>query len=204
MGSKKTSMNLEILLASFGLVFLAELGDKTQLVAVALAARLPWRRVFVGIAAAFVLLNAVAVGVGEALFALVPLGWIQLASSLLFAAFGLKTLFGPEAADGLEEEPKVRRGPVATAFILILLAELGDKTQLVIAGLAAQHGAPVTVFVGATLALWTSSLLGLLVGSKLSHLLPAKWIHRAAGVAFLAFAVVAAVSAAKLCGWIRL
>jgi putative Ca2+/H+ antiporter (TMEM165/GDT1 family) len=182
-------VNLSVLLSTFGLVFLAELGDKTQLAAMALASRYPWKKLFAGIAAAFVLLNAAAVLIGAVLFQLVPLHWIRLASAALFVCFGIATL----RSKGEEERPTCGRGvhgPTLTAFLMILLAELGDKTQLATATLAAQHATPISVFAGSTLALWLVSLLGLLIGAQLPRFLPATVVQRAAGLLFLLFGVV--------------
>ncbi|GAB4267797.1 MAG: TMEM165/GDT1 family protein [Deferrisomatales bacterium] len=180
-------MNVPAFLSAFGLIFLAELGDKTQLTALALATRYPWRRVFVGVALAFAVLNAAAVTVGGALFAFVPLLWIQLGAAALFAAFGIASFRTP---DETEESPaKGRAGrPVLTAFWMILVAELGDKTQLATAGLAAQAGAPLEVFAGSSLALWAVSLLGLLAGRHLAGRLPLRRLQQAGGCVFLLFA----------------
>jgi putative Ca2+/H+ antiporter (TMEM165/GDT1 family) len=186
-------MNLGTLLSTFGLIFLAELGDKTQLAAMTLATRFPWRRIFLGAAAAFLLLNLLAVGVGRVLFELVPIFWIRLASAALFLFFGIATLRAKEEAG--EVKARGGRGPVLTAFTMILLAELGDKTQLVTASLAAQHASPVAVFLGSTLALWAVSLLGVLLGAQLVRLVPEKVVRRVAGGLFLVFAAVLAYQA---------
>ncbi len=195
-------MSLQAFLSTFGVIFLAELGDKTQLTAVALAARFSWKKAFVGLAGAFALLNAFAVAIGEGLFKVVPLGWIQAGSAGLFLLFGATTLLAKDKAgeDG-ELDAKARaRGPVATAFTLILFAELGDKTQLATASLAAQHARPLAVFAGSTLALWLVSLLGLLVGAQIAKRVPMVWVRRAAGVTFLAFGLWAGWRAAHTLG----
>ena len=85
-------MEQAIFFSTFGLIFLAELGDKTQLTAMALALRYPWQRIFVGIAAAFIVLNLAAVAVGKVLFLLLPIFWVTLVSALLFLYFGYSTL----------------------------------------------------------------------------------------------------------------
>jgi putative Ca2+/H+ antiporter (TMEM165/GDT1 family) len=189
-------VNLGILASTFGLIFLAELGDKTQLTAMALATRYPWRRVFLGAAAAFLVLNALAVGAGRVLFELVPPFWIRLVSAALFLYFGVATLRAREEDEEREGgAARPRRGPAFTAFTMIGLAELGDKTQLATATLAAQHASPLEVFAGATLALWTVSLLGVLVGTQLLRFLPLRTVHRIAGVLFLAFGAVLAYQA---------
>ena len=175
-------------IAAFGVVFLAEIGDKTQLTAMALATRYPWKRVFVGIAAAFALLNLGAVLVGKALFAFLPLFWVKLASGLLFLFFGIVAL---RAKEEEEAEAEVRgKSPVTTAFVMIFLAELGDKTQLVTASLAAQSRSLAGVFCGSTLALWSVSLLGIFCGKQLGKRFSLAHVHRASGVLFLVFAAV--------------
>jgi Ca2+/H+ antiporter, TMEM165/GDT1 family len=186
-------MDSAVFLSTFGIIFLAELGDKTQLTAMALATRHPWRRVFIGLAVAFALLNLGAVLVGKLFFALLPLFWVKLVSAVLFLYFGISTLRTAgfdEGEEGTQEGRFRQRGPVMTAFIMILLAELGDKTQLVTASLAAQRDAPLAVFAGSTLALWSVSLLGIFVGRQLTRFVPLAMIHKGAGTLFLLFGLV--------------
>lgn len=182
-------MDFTIFFTTFGIIFLAELGDKTQLTAMALAVRFPWKKTFIGIAAAFALLNVGAVTLGKLLFAFLPLFWIKMASAGLFLFFGIATLRG-NGCDGEDEEMKkdsTKRGAIATSFLMILMAELGDKTQLVTASLAAQHDAPLAVFSGSTLALWSVSLLGIFAGRQLTRIMPLSYIHKAAGSLFIIF-----------------
>ena len=177
-------------LSIFGMVFLAELGDKTQLTAMTLATHFPWKKIFLGIAAAFALLNLAAVFVGKILFVFLSPFCIQLLSAGLLLFFGINSLleksFDEHEEEG-EEKRFARKGPVLTAFFMILLAELGDKTQLVTASLAAQNP-PLVVFVASTLALWSVSLMGIFLGRQLTRFIPLFWIHRAAGLLFLVFA----------------
>lgn len=189
-------MESAIFFSTFGLIFLAELGDKTQLTAMALALRYPWKRIFVGIAAAFVVLNLAAVLVGKVLFLLLPIFWVTLISALLFLYFGYSTL--RHACDGDDEEeshPHTAATATRTAFIMIFMAELGDKTQLVTASQAARYSDSLAgmsmVFASSTLALWSVSLLGMLAGKQLVRFVPLCWIHRAAGFMFLLFGAVA-------------
>lgn len=188
-------MNSTVFFTTFGLIFLAELGDKTQLTAMALATHFSWKRTFAGIAAAFALLNIGAVLAGTILSGLFHqhMFWIKLASALLFLFFGIASLrtkgYDP-AAEEAEESRFKGRGPVVTSFCMIFLAELGDKTQLVTASLAAQHDSPLAVFAGSTLALWSVSLIGIFLGRQLTRFVPLSAIHRGAGVLFLLFAVV--------------
>lgn len=183
-------MDSTVFITTFGIIFLAELGDKTQLTAMALATKYPWKKIFIGLAAAFALLNLGAVLVGKVLFAFLPLFWIKMVSGGLFLFFGVATL-RTKGFDDSEEEAEERRfkvrGPVATSFLMILLAELGDKTQIVTASLAAQHDSPLAVFSGSTLALWSVSLVGIFLGRQLTRLIPLSYIHKGAGSLFLIF-----------------
>lgn len=154
----------------------------------ALAARYPWKKVFIGIALAFAVLNLGAVLIGKALFALFPLFWTKIASAGLFLYFGVTTLL--HSAPGKDDHTVTASGVIRTAFLMILLAELGDKTQLVTLSLAAQYDAPLTVFCASTLALWLVSLLGIFLGKQLIRFIPIHYIHRVAGVLFLLFGSV--------------
>ena len=183
-------MDFTVFLSTFGVIFLAELGDKTQLTAMALATRYPWKRVFIGLAGAFALLNLAAVVLGSLLFAVLPLFWIKIASGALFLFFGVATLRTKEFDEKEEREEETRlqaRGPVAASFIMIMLAEIGDKTQLVTASLAAQHDSPLMVFAASTLALWSVSLIGIFAGRQLVRRIKLATLHKAAGFMFLAF-----------------
>ncbi len=199
------------LLASFGLIFIAELGDKTQLIILTLSARCGFRQVFLGAAAAFALLNALAVTAGVVLYELLPENVVKYAVSAVFILFGLFMLLperekeepgGPaaggqgdngERADAIEPEPagkKGRRGPFLTAFLMVSLMELGDKTQLSLLALTAKYSYPALVFAGGTVALWATSLIGALVGAGLGRVIPQSWMRRASGLIFIAFGVI--------------
>lgn len=181
-------MDLHVLLTSFGIIFLAELGDKTQLTAMALALRFPWRKIFVGIALAFAVLNLGAVLIGKLLFAILPLFWIKLVSGGLFLFFGVATL---RSSPDDDDDPKIHAASAfRTAFLMIFMAELGDKTQIVTASLAAQHPQQFAVFCGSTIALWSVSLIGIFLGKQLVRYIPLRYIHRAAGGLFLLFGCV--------------
>jgi putative Ca2+/H+ antiporter (TMEM165/GDT1 family) len=186
-------MNFTVFLSTFGIIFLAELGDKTQLTAIALATKHNWKKVFLGAAVAFVLLNLGAVLVGKLLFEVLPVFWIKIISGGLFLYFGVVTLLAIRY-DACEEEAEEKKfsmkGPLVTAFLMILIAELGDKTQIVTASLAAQHNAPIAVFSGSAIALWSSSLMGIFLGCRLTSFIPISYIHKVAGCMFIAFGAV--------------
>ena len=136
----------QALVAAFGLTFVAELGDKTQLIILTLSARHGFRQVFLGAAAAFALLNALAVSVGVILYEFVPDSVIKYTVSGIFILFGIFMLLperGKEggAGEGGSSDPepgsgetgaKKGRGPILTAFLLVCPMELGDKTSLAV------------------------------------------------------------------------
>ena len=146
--------------------------------------------VVIGATAAFAVLNLLAVLVGAAVAAWLPEWLVTLAVAVLFAGFGISALRYTEDDEDDEVEEKPGHGIVATTFLLIFLAEFGDKTQIAVAGLGSASE-PSAVWTGATAALAVTSLLGVLAGRKLLNRLPLKWIHRISGVFFLLLAVFA-------------
>lgn len=178
--------------ATFLLITLAEFGDKSQLVCMTLAARHRGLPVILGAVAAFALLNLLATLFGAAIAAWLPQWVVTLAVGLLFALFGINALRYQDDDDdeALEEAPG--HGIFVTTFLLIFLAEFGDKTQIAVAGLGSTHPG-TAVWGGATLALALTSCLGVFAGRRLLHRLPLAWIHRISGVFFLVLAVAAFV-----------
>ena len=172
------------------LVALAEFGDRSQLVCMTLAARHRGLPVVIGAIAAFAILNLLAVLFGAAVAAWLPEWLVITAVAVLFAVFGISALRYKEEEEDEEVEEKPGHGIVATTFLLIFVAEFGDKTQLAVAGLGST-GEPSAVWTGATLALATTSVLGVVAGRKLLNRLPLVWIHRISGVFFLLLAIFA-------------
>lgn len=181
-------------LASAGTTFLlvgfAEIGDKSQLVCMTLAARHRGLPVAIGAVSAFAVLNLLAVVFGAAVAAWLPEWLVTLAVAALFAFFGINALRYREDEEDDNVDEKPGHGIVATTFLLIFLAEFGDKTQLAVAGLGSTTE-PSAVWAGATAALALTSLLGVFAGRKLLHRLPLVWIHRVSGVFFLLLAIFA-------------
>ncbi|MCL2346296.1 MAG: TMEM165/GDT1 family protein [Desulfobulbus sp.] len=176
--------------ASFLLIALAEFGDKSQLVCMTLAARHRGLPVVLGAIAAFAILNLLAVLFGAAAAAWLPEWAVTVAVAALFAAFGINALRYREDNDDEAIEEKSGHGVFATTFLLIFLAEFGDKTQIAVAGLGS--AAPATaVWLGATLGLAATSLLGVYAGRRFLNRLPLRWIHRVSGVFFLLLAAYA-------------
>jgi putative Ca2+/H+ antiporter (TMEM165/GDT1 family) len=175
---------------TFLLVAFAEIGDKSQLVCMTLAARHRGLPIVIGAIAAFAVLNLLAVLFGAAVAAWLPEWLVIMAVAVLFAGFGISALRYKEEAGDEDVEEKPGHGIVATTFLLIFLAEFGDKTQLAVAGLGSTSE-PSAVWAGATIALAITSIIGVFAGRKLLNRLPLKWIHRISGVFFLLLAVFA-------------
>lgn len=174
---------------TLGLVALAELGDKTQLVCMTLAARHPAPPVLLGAVLAFAVLNLLAVVFGAAVAVWLPEWLVAALVAVLFAAFGVHALRAA-GAEAVKVEERDGRSVLLSTFVLIFLAELGDKTQLAVAGLAGTQD-PLAVWVGGTLALALTSALGVLAGQTLLRRLPLHLLHLVSGALFLLLAVLA-------------
>lgn len=188
--------SLLTIFTTLGLVALAELGDKTQLVCMTLAACHPPTPVLLGAVVAFAVLNLLAVLFGAMVAAWVPEVLVAAAVAVLFAIFGWRA-FG-EAEEGCANlEKSHQRSVFLSAFALIFLAELGDKTQLAVAGLASTQPA-LPVWIGGTLALAATSALGVWAGQTFLRRLPLSLLHRVSGGLFFLLAAVAAWRAVTL------
>jgi putative Ca2+/H+ antiporter (TMEM165/GDT1 family) len=190
---------------AFALLFLMEIGDKTQLAVLSLTAKT--RRVFlVFIAAALALVGVTFLGVAVGTFIaeVVPLVWVRWVSALAFIALGLYLLWGSfrgEAQERKEEEEIEERSrafsyatPPARVFLgafgLLFLAEMGDKSQLSVLSLTVRSGSPVEVFLGSSLALAAVTLVGALAGGALARIVPEVWVTRGAALVFIAIGVL--------------
>lgn len=196
--SLMTELTSAAWLSSFGTVYLvialAEIGDKSQLVCMTLAARHRPLPIALGAITAFCLLNLLAVLFGAAIAAWLPAWLISAVVAVLFAAFGIQSLRHVEDEDEAMVAEKSSQNIFGSTFLLIFMAEFGDKTQIAIAGLSSTVS-PTAVWGGATLALATTSILGVWAGTRLLQWLPARWIHRASGMVFLVMAALASVHA---------
>ncbi|MEU2513173.1 TMEM165/GDT1 family protein [Streptomyces syringium] len=173
----------------FGVVFLAELPDKTALAGLMLGTRYRASYVFVGVAAAFAVHVALAIAAGSVL-TLLPHRLVQAVVGLLFLAGAAMLLLKHD--DGEEEIKKPADQSFwkvsGAGFMLILVAEFGDLTQIMTANLAARYDDPVSVGVGAVLALWSVAGLGIVGGRTLMKRVPLALITRIAALLMLALA----------------
>ena len=184
------------LLSSFFLVGLAEIGDKSQLVCMTLAARHRHWPVILGAAVAFILLNTLAVWFGAGVAAWMPEKVTAALVALLFGIFGIHALLTENVRTNETVVEKPSHGVFITTLALIFVAEFGDKTQIAVAGLASQM-ASFPVWLAATLALVLVSALGVWVGRTVLQRLPLIWLHRLGGGLFLLFAALSAWHAIK-------
>jgi putative Ca2+/H+ antiporter (TMEM165/GDT1 family) len=199
----KLRMNFAIALAVFPVIFIGELPDKTMFASLVLSARGRPRLVWLGAAAAFVVHVVIAVSVGVALFQLLPHRVVEVVVSLMYVAgavFAIREAIRERHSDGAGQVTAVQaRSPgqtALTAFVVVFLAEWGDLTQILTANLAAHYHSPLSVGVGAVLALWTVAFLAVVGGTALL-----RWVNIA--VIRVVTAVIL-VGLAAVTGWLAL
>ena len=171
--------------ASFIFVVLAEMGDKTQLLAMAFAAKYKAYQVLLAVFIATLLNHALAVVAGRFLTTIIPLDVISFIAALSFVIFGLWTIRG----DKLEGEEKraSKFGPVLTVAIAFFLAEMGDKTQLATISLAVEYSSMLNVLMGTTLGMVVADAIGIIVGIVMRKHIPEKSIKWVSAVIFVLF-----------------
>jgi putative Ca2+/H+ antiporter (TMEM165/GDT1 family) len=171
-------------LTSLAIVVLAEMGDKTQLLAMAFASRFRWQTVMWGVFVATAANHLFAVLVGNYLTSIIPLNYIKIAASASFILFGLWTIRG----DTLEgEDKRFSFSPFWTVAIAFFIAEMGDKTQLATVALAAEFNTIVPVWIGTTAGMLIADAIGIGVGIVLHKNIPEKKIKWFAALVFIAF-----------------
>lgn len=178
---------------SFFMIFVAEMGDKTQLVALCLSSRFNAWVVLAGISVATLVVHVFSVLLGGGVGKFLPVGWISLTAALAFIGFGLWTLRGDE----LEDE-NCGATPVRSPFWMVtttfFLAELGDKTMLSTVTLATGHDM-IPVWIGSTLGMVASDGLAIIVGQILGKKLPERAIQIGAALIFFAFGIYSGIKA---------
>jgi Ca2+/H+ antiporter, TMEM165/GDT1 family len=179
---------------SFTLILAAEMGDKSQLVCMALASKHRPLPVVLGAVAAFALLNALAVVFGKVISNWFPEYVIAGVVALLFLVFGIQALRTSIEETDEEVKEKSGHGIFFSTFLMITVAEFGDKTQLAVVALSSTSS-PVGVWLGSTVALGTTSALGVLAGRKLLQKIPLELLHKMGGIIFLMLAGIAVVKA---------
>jgi Ca2+/H+ antiporter, TMEM165/GDT1 family len=185
------------LLTALIVVFVAELGDKTQLVAAGFGARHRLAPVLFGIAIAYLGATLVSIVVGGLLGAALPVRAISIVGGLLFIALAIKTFVSGDndaEEDGQSAAGAKNRSVIVTVAATTFIAELGDKTMLATATLAAK-GSPVLVGIGAYLGIVASGALGVIVGRAAGARLPARTLRIASSLAFAVAGIGLLISA---------
>src|SRR5215469_7428161 len=192
-------MSLAIAATVFAVIFTAELPDKTALASLVLGSRYRPSWVFAGVAAAFAVHVGLAIAAGS-LLALLPHRPLEIIVATLFAA-GAVVLLRGRHDDGDDEHIEVHgKQPgfwrVAwTGFAIILVAEFGDLTQIATATLAARYHDPLSVGIGAALALWAVAALAIAGGRGLLKVIPLTWVTRIAAAIMLVLAGISLAAA---------
>ncbi len=188
---------MEAFLVSTGIVALAEMGDKTQLLALVLAARFrkPWP-IVAGILVATVVNHALAGAVGAWFTTLVGpqvLRWILGISFLAMAAWMLI----PDKLDAAQDDKTPRFGVFATTVLVFFLAEMGDKTQIATVMLAARYNAMVSVVAGTTLGMMLANAPVVWLGERVTKRVPLRVVHVVSAVVFAALGLAALLIAVR-------
>jgi Ca2+/H+ antiporter, TMEM165/GDT1 family len=174
--------------ASFALIVVAEMGDKTQFIAMSLAAKHNPYKVLFGIFLATMANFAIMVVIGQVITTVVPIDIISLAASLSFIAFGLWTL-KPEKIKEENTKPS-RFGIVGTVAAAFFIAEFGDKTQLTTISLAAEYQSALAVLIGAVLGMLVADGIGIALGVVLGKHIPEKILKWISAAIFVLFGLV--------------
>jgi Ca2+/H+ antiporter, TMEM165/GDT1 family len=203
-------IELGVIAVTFALIFVGELPDKSAIAALVMGTRFPWRWVFAGIAAAFLVHVVIAVAAGS-LLTLLPHRAVEGVVAVLFAVGAVliwREGLEDEEEMEAEEESEIPELPdtagfwkiASLGFGVIFIAEWGDLTQILTANLAAKYHDPLSVGIGATLALWAVGLLAILGGRTLIRVLPMRWITRVAAVVMVGLAVYSLLNAVGVLG----
>ena len=177
-------------LLSFGVVFLAELGDKSQLMALAFATRYRAMTVLIAVSVATLLVHAGSVLIGRVFAIALPVDLIQIVAGLAFFVFAAWTIRGDKL--GEDDEDKARRGgrwPLVTIGTAFFLAELGDKTMLATITLATTQE-PIGTWLGSTAGMVAADAIAVAIGAILGTRLPERAIKIFATLAFVVFGVL--------------
>lgn len=189
----------EVFLASTAVVALAEIGDKTMLLAIVLAARLraPWQ-ILAGILAATLANHGLAALVGSEVAGLIDAPWFRTAVAIGFIAMAAWTLV-PDKLEDDEESITRRGGPFLTTLVAFFLVEMGDKTQIATIALGAQYNDVLTVAAGTTLGMMLANAPAVFLGEELVKRVSLKATRIAAALLFL---VLGLWQLADIAGWL--
>ncbi|MBN1547854.1 MAG: TMEM165/GDT1 family protein [Syntrophaceae bacterium] len=174
-------------LLSMLFVVLAEMGDKTQLLAMAFAMRYKASVVLWGVFVATLLNHFMAVSLGSYMTHFIPMHYIQIAAAVSFILFGLWTIRGDELDN---EDKRFNFSPFWTVAVAFFIAEMGDKTQLATVALAAKYQTIIPVWMGTTTGMVIADVIGIVIGIVLGKKIPAVAVKWFAAVIFVLFGFI--------------
>ncbi len=180
---------LQELLKAFILIFMAEMGDKTQILAMAFATKYKVKKVLLGIFLGVLLNHGLAVLFGSYISNIIPMNTVQMVAGIVFVAFALWTLKSDDEVDEESKQVQSKFGPVLTVAFAFFAGELGDKTQLTAITLAADARYPLLILCGTVLGMVATGGLGIFVGKKLGDKIPEFTVKIIASVIFMCFGV---------------
>lgn len=181
---------MEILLASTLVVALAEIGDKTMLLAIVLACRFKKPApVIAGILVATLANHALAAGLGAAVAGLVAGRWFQIAVAVGFLAMAAWTLVPDKLDDDEGDAAPARFGAFLTTLVAFFLVEIGDKTQVATIALGARYQAVALVTAGTTLGMMLANVPAVFLGERITRLVPLRYVRAAAAAIFAVLGV---------------
>lgn len=189
---------MTIWIASFLFIFLAEMGDKTQLLAIVFASKYRWQTVLWGVFAATLCNHFLAVLVGGHLTVIAPVRYIKLAAAASFILFGLWALRVDKPGN---QDKRFQYTPFWTVAFGMFLAEMGDKTQLGTVALAAHYESIVPVWLGTTAGMVVADAVGIVVGVVMGKSIPARFLRWFAAFVFIVFGVLGLYDAAPAYIW---
>jgi putative Ca2+/H+ antiporter (TMEM165/GDT1 family) len=178
---------------AFGLIILTEMGDKTQLMTISFASRYSRKVVFLAAWLGLGVTTVIGVVIGILLGVAFDDFWIKIIASVIFIAFGVWTLVKREEEEEQKEVPDKK--VFIQTFLIFVLAELGDKTQVAVILLTANYGAPVAVLIGALLGFAVVVAVGVLIGREIGKRVDTKWIVLVSGILFIVIGIIVAIEA---------
>jgi putative Ca2+/H+ antiporter (TMEM165/GDT1 family) len=181
------------LIRAFFLIFAAEMGDKTQIIAMTFATQYKVKEVLMGVFLGVFLNHGLAILLGRYISKLIPMNWIQLIAGFMFVIFGLLALREEDVED---TKNKKSFGPIFTVALAFFVGELGDKTQLTAMTLSAEGNYPFFILIGTTLGMMATSGLGIYVGSKIGEKISDIFIKIVSSLVFVFFGTL------KLYSWL--
>lgn len=169
---------------AFLLTILAEMGDKTQIIAMTFATQYSIKEVLLGVLIGILCNHGLAILLGRVFSKIIPMNYIQVFIGLIFIVFGYLSLGDEEVGD---DESKKAINPIMTVALTFFIGELGDKSQLTAMGLSAEAMYPILILIGTTMGMLVTSGMGIFVGSKLGDKIPDLGIKLVSSLVFVGF-----------------